>query len=72
MNLRALDDQGKTNSRRFLELCQRYREKSQQYSSNSGDIKSMFDITNNLRRTIQEDERKRAQDATTLLNAVQD
>jgi transcription elongation GreA/GreB family factor len=49
MTIDELDRQGKTNSKMFLACCEEYRTASRHYSSNTGEIKSVRDITNNLR-----------------------
>lgn len=70
MNLNELDEQGKTNSSVFLEICKKYHDASQQYSFNTGDIKSMNDITANLRRAISVEESQRERDMDALIQAI--
>lgn len=69
MKIDELDRQGKTNSQAFLACCKKYRAASQHYSSNTGEIKSMLDITNNL-RAICTEESQRKEDIDILVYAV--
>jgi len=70
MNLDELDKQGKTNSSVFLNSCKKYHNASRQYSFNTGDIKSINDITENLRRAIGIEESRRERDMDALIQAI--
>lgn len=52
--MQELEAAGITNSDKVVELFKKYKAESQSYSSNSGDIKSISDITNNIRESLRQ------------------
>lgn len=72
MTRTELDTEGKTNLRAFLEYCQAYREKREQMSSNSGDIRSIDDINAHFRKRLENtSEEEREKESAALWKALE-